>query len=351
MADESPWSMPLMPEFASALGQFGIKVAPAAPANDQLLAPPRNPARMPAPVENAAMDMTVNPIRDAARAVSGQMTDNEAQDFALTSAIGLISPGARLGRPANAVTAANRNMGAIKPTTNPFHMNIETPELAAVLQEHGALPKKAANANRVVPDQEKMPELVADEMFHSDYLGSRSRATSVGSAYQKHISEEGDRALVGYIRSSRPDEKWAAVNAWEARNPRALEMTPAEQALALRQMKHMEEQLSPGGPFHGDIYKDARFKKFNSEREKLRASYNGLRQEFGLERVDGPGWSDPNWAWKFFGDTTPAYRTVTSGDLPELLALARKDKSFSLNKKTTDEIAQELLRDYNLDKP
>jgi len=60
---------------------------------DELIRPPRNPARAPEAVEQAALDMTVNPIRDAVRAAKGKLTEREAQDFALGAAAGLIPIG------------------------------------------------------------------------------------------------------------------------------------------------------------------------------------------------------------------------------------------------------------------
>lgn len=60
---------------------------------DKLIAPPRNPARMPKAVEDVAMGMAVDPFVDAYRAAKGKLTDTEAQDFAMGAAAGLIPMG------------------------------------------------------------------------------------------------------------------------------------------------------------------------------------------------------------------------------------------------------------------
>lgn len=63
------------------------------------LAPmPRNPARMPAAVENFAMDATINPLWDVAKGVGALATGNIGAPevgAGLFGAMGLMSPGAR----------------------------------------------------------------------------------------------------------------------------------------------------------------------------------------------------------------------------------------------------------------
>lgn len=79
--------------------------------DDMLIPPPRNPARMPKAVEDTAKAMTADPISDAYKAVRGRMTPEEAQNFAMTAAMGLISPmarGAKLRLPMDEVSRMGR---------------------------------------------------------------------------------------------------------------------------------------------------------------------------------------------------------------------------------------------------
>lgn len=66
---------------------------------EELVRPPRNPARAPQGVEDLVMGMTVDPIIEAGRALKGQLTDQEAQNFALEAAMGLIPMGRGVLKP------------------------------------------------------------------------------------------------------------------------------------------------------------------------------------------------------------------------------------------------------------
>lgn len=109
-----------------------------------LMAPPRNPARMPAGVENFAMDATVNPLWDVAKGVgalaSGAGLGAPEIGPGIMGAMGMMSPGARLPQllgaraPARignieAAHAAN----SVKP--RPSQASDEFPELDAVFMD------------------------------------------------------------------------------------------------------------------------------------------------------------------------------------------------------------------------
>jgi hypothetical protein len=77
-------------------GHQDVKKSDGGAVEDDVLIPPsRNPARAPAIVEDVAKSAVVDPVVDAVRAIKGKMTPEEARDFAIMSAIGLISPAAR----------------------------------------------------------------------------------------------------------------------------------------------------------------------------------------------------------------------------------------------------------------
>ena len=62
---------------------------------DRLMAPPRNPARMPQAVENVAADMTVNPLWDVAQGVGAVATGNAGAPevgAGIMSGLGMMSP-------------------------------------------------------------------------------------------------------------------------------------------------------------------------------------------------------------------------------------------------------------------
>lgn len=77
--------------------------------NDQLLAPPRNPARLPPMWESAAIEAIAGPVQQAGQALRGQLTDTEAQDFAMMAAMGAIGP--RMGRAAGTIDDLLNAMG------------------------------------------------------------------------------------------------------------------------------------------------------------------------------------------------------------------------------------------------
>ena len=88
---------------------FGSMAPPTNPIADLLMAPPRNPARMPAGVENFAMDATVNPLWDAGKAVGALVSGGGlgAPEIGpgIMGAMGAISPGARGLRALKAIDA------------------------------------------------------------------------------------------------------------------------------------------------------------------------------------------------------------------------------------------------------
>lgn len=87
----------------SPLAADPTQASPLAAQNGPIAPMPRNPARAPPTVEQFAVDavkgMTIDPVMDAVKALRGQMTPDEAKSFALTSAIGLATPGARGVKP------------------------------------------------------------------------------------------------------------------------------------------------------------------------------------------------------------------------------------------------------------
>lgn len=68
------------------------------PSGEMPLTPPRNPARLPPMWEGAVTEAVAGPVQDVGRALSGQMTGAEAQDFAMMAAMGAFGPGGRMGR-------------------------------------------------------------------------------------------------------------------------------------------------------------------------------------------------------------------------------------------------------------
>lgn len=68
---------------------------------DRLLAPPRNPARLPPMWESAVIEAIAGPVQQAGQALRGELTNAEAQDFAMTAAMAALPMG-RVGRAARA---------------------------------------------------------------------------------------------------------------------------------------------------------------------------------------------------------------------------------------------------------
>ena len=203
---------------------------------------------------------------------------------------------------------------------------------------------KPANKNEPINTEgENLQTLIDEEQELQDALGSRSFAR--GNKAVMDYARDGDRGLYDSINHTDPKFKWAAVEAWEEKNPPILKASPEAQAMSLRQMKYIEDQLGPNGPYNANIYKDGRAKRFHETQKKLRTRYNELRAEFGLSPI-GEGFSDVAWGWTFLGDTARAEGRMTSSkEAGDLLALSKKDASFSLSNVSRDEIVKTVLED------
>jgi predicted RNA methylase len=205
----------------------------------------------------------------------------------------------------------------------------------------------AANTNRRIADGENLQELIDDEAMIDNWLGSRARArgTSTETATRRFLAEGGGYAMKSMLASSDPMSVWTAVEAWDERDAPARKLSQESRATLLRQMQHLEGLLSPDGKYASEI--ESRSPKFKQERLRARTQYDNIRQQFGLDPI-GKGFVDPAWGWHFFNDKSAprAYETMLAVDVAHIMALADKPKSFSLNNRSREDIAAEILKDY-----
>lgn len=199
--------------------------------------------------------------------------------------------------------------------------------------------------NVTTKEGESLHNLIDDEQQIQNWLGSRSYAKNNNSAIQ-YVRERGDGGISDMLVQRDPIQRWAGVEAWAERKPPIMEMEPASQTMVLRQMQSIEKQLSPGGPYHAEVYKDGRARSFHAMREQLRTKYDELRQAAGL-RPMGDGFNSPGWAWHYLGVDGPSKIPVAK-DVAELMALANKDPSFSLSNVSRQDVIKTVLDDEGI---